>query len=219
VVSDLQADTAAKTAEAIAAEGGQALAVAANVAEEHDVQHLIDETLKHFGRVDILVNNAGIMDDFVPAAEVSDELWHRVLAVNTTGPMRTMRKVLPLFTQQGQGVIINIASIGGLQGSRAGLSYTASKHALVGMSKNVAFQYAQLGVRCNVIAPGGINTSIGEKMQPHPFGMEQAMSGIQGNKRQGEPEEIATLAVFLGSDDASLLNGAVITADAGWTAY
>lgn len=78
---------------------------------------------------------------------------------------------------------------------------------------------AQKGIRCNVIAPGGVNTNIGLGMSPDPFGMEQAMSGIQSNKRMGEPEEIAKIALILASDDSSLINGAVITADAGWTAY
>ena len=77
------------------------------------------------------MNNAGIMDNFVPAANVTDELWKRVLAVNATGPMRTIRKALPIFMEKGAGVIVNIASIGGLYGSRAGASYTASKHALI----------------------------------------------------------------------------------------
>jgi NAD(P)-dependent dehydrogenase (short-subunit alcohol dehydrogenase family) len=219
VISDIQAETLADTAAAIETEGGVALAVVGDIAQEADVQTLVDSALERFGTVDILVNNAGIMDNFTPAGEITDALWERVLGVNLTGPMRTTRKVLPIFSARGRGVIINIASIGGLQGSRAGATYTASKHGLIGFSKNVAFQYAQAGVRCNVIAPGGVNTQIMAHQTPNEFGMSQAMSGIQGNKRMGEPEEIATIALFLASADASLVNGAVITADAGWTAY
>ena len=219
VVSDLKLDAAADTVREIEAAGGSALAVAADVSSEADVQRMFDTAIAQYGTVDILVNNAGMMDNFVPAAEVTDELWERVLAVNTTGPMRTIRKVLPIFVAKGSGVIINVASIGGLNGSRAGIAYTASKHALIGMSKNVAFQYAAAGIRCNVIAPGGVNTNIMSGATPHPFGIEKAMAGIQANIRMGEPHEIAGLALFLASEDASLVNGAVITADAGWTAY
>lgn len=220
VVSDLNADAAQAVVSGIEAKGGTAIAVVANVAKEDDVQGLIDKTVDAYGTVDILVNNAGIMDNFVPAAELTDELWERIFAVNTTGPMRTTRKVLPIFLEKKQGVIINIASIGGLQGSRAGAAYTASKHAVVGFTKNVGFQYANLGIRCNAIAPGGVNTNIGATINaPSEFGMGRATSGAVNNPRSGEPEEIAKVALFLASDDASFVNGAVITADAGWTAY
>lgn len=220
VVSDLKVESAQAVVSGIEAKGGTALAIAADVAKEEDVQQLIDTAVKTYGTVDILINNAGIMDNFVPAADVTDELWERVLAVNTTGPMRTIRKVLPIFLEKKSGAIVNIASVGGLQGSRAGAAYTTSKHALIGLTKNVAFQYATLGVRCNAIAPGGVNTNIGTTMNnPNPFGMERAMSGANFNPRSGEPEEIAKVALFLASDDASFVNGAVVTADAGWTAY
>ncbi|MWC29370.1 SDR family oxidoreductase [Paenibacillus sp. MMS18-CY102] len=220
VVSDLRVEAAQAVVSNIEASGGTALAVAANVAKEEDVQHLIDTAVQHFGTVDILVNNAGIMDNFVPAGDLTDELWDRVFAINTTGPMRTIRKVLPIFTDKKSGVIINIASAGGLQGSRAGAAYTAAKHAVVGLTKNVGFQYAPLGIRCNAIAPGGVNTNIGTSLTaPNAFGMERAMAGITLNPRTGEPEEIAKVALFLGSDDASFVNGTVVTADAGWTAY
>ncbi|UKS25080.1 SDR family oxidoreductase [Paenibacillus sp. HWE-109] len=220
VVSDLRIETAQTVVSGIESSGGQALAIAANVAKEEDVQLLIDTTVKEFGTVDILVNNAGIMDNFVPAGDLTDELWERIFAINTTGPMRTTRKVLPIFTERKSGVIVNIASAGGLYGSRAGAAYTASKHAVVGFTKNVGFQYANLGIRCNAIAPGGVSTNIGTSINaPNPFGMERAMSGMGLNPRAGEPEEIAKVALFLASDDSSFVNGTVVTADAGWTAY
>ncbi|GAA4877016.1 SDR family oxidoreductase [Paenibacillus vulneris] len=219
-VSDLQLEAAQTVVTEIEGKGGQAIAIAANVTKEDDIQRLIDTTVKKYGTVDILVNNAGIMDNFVPAADLTDELWERVFAINTTGPMRTIRKVLPIFTGKKSGVIVNVASAGGLYGSRAGAAYTAAKHAVVGLTKNVGFQYASLGIRCNAIAPGGVNTNIGTTISsPNAFGMERAMAGINLNPRTGEPEEIAKVALFLASDDASFVNGTVITADAGWTAY
>lgn len=220
VVSDLNADAANATVEEIKANGGEAIGIAANVAKEEDIQNLIDTAVGTYGTLDILVNNAGIMDNFVPAADVTDELWDRVFAVNATGPMRAIRKALPIFLEKGNGVIVNIASIGGLKGSRAGASYTAAKHALIGLTKNVGFQYATSGIRCNAIAPGGVNTNIGTTMNnPNAFGMEKAMSGSGNNPRSGEPEEIAKVALFLASDDSGFVNGTVVTADAGWTAY
>ena len=204
----------------IISDGGTALGVYANVAKEEDINHLVDITLDKFKTVDILVNNAGIMDNFVPAAELTDELWDRVFSINLTGPMRLIRKTLPIFLEKGKGIIINNASIGGLHGSRAGVAYTASKHALIGLTKNIGFQYANLGIRCNAIAPGGVNTNIKTTMNnPDKFGMERAMAGAAANPRFAESEEIAAVALFLASDDSSFVNGTVITADGGWTAY
>jgi NAD(P)-dependent dehydrogenase (short-subunit alcohol dehydrogenase family) len=220
IVSDINLAAAKAVVEEIVANDGIADAVVANVASEADVQNLIDSTVEMFGTLDVLVNNAGIMDNFTPAGELTDELWEKVFAVNSTGPMRTIRKALPIFTAKGSGTIINIASAGGLLGSRAGASYTASKHAVVGLTKNVGFQYAKLGIRCNAIAPGAVNTNIGKTIfDPSVFGMDRAMAGISLNPRVGEPAEIAKVALFLACDDSSLVNATVITADAGWTAY
>lgn len=220
IVSDINAKAAEAVASEIKQNGGESVAVAADVSKQADVDKMIDAAVKNFGSLDILVNNAGIMDNFVPAADLTDELWEKVLAVNTTGPMRTTRRALPIMLKKGKGVIINVASVGGLTGSKAGAAYTASKHAVIGFTKNVGFQYGLSGIRCNAIAPGAVNTGIGATIDnPNKFGMERATSGMALNPRMGEPEEIATVALFLASDDSSFVNGAVITADAGWTAY
>lgn len=220
VVSDMNLEGAQAVAAEIVAAGDTAMAVVTNVAKQEDVDNLVDTAVKEYGTVDILVNNAGIMDNFVPVEKVTDELWDRIIAVNTTGPMRTIRKAMPIFLEKKKGTIVNIASIGGLYGSRAGAAYTTSKFAVVGLTKNVAFQYATLGIRCNAIAPGGVNTNIGKTIDnPDKFGMERAMSGVANNIRSGEPVEIAQAALFLGSDDASYVNGTVVTVDGGWTAY
>ncbi len=220
VVADINEESVKAVTDEIVQAGGEATPIVTNVALEADVQKMIDTAVEKYGTLDILVNNAGIMDNFIPAKEVTDELWERLFAVNTTGTMRAIRKALPIFLEKKSGVIINNASIGGLYGSRAGAAYTASKHAVIGLTKNVGFQYAMEGIRCNAIAPGGVNTNIGTTMDnPSKFGMERAMSGAQNNPRSGESEEIASVALFLGSDDSSFVNGQVITADGGWTAY
>jgi NAD(P)-dependent dehydrogenase (short-subunit alcohol dehydrogenase family) len=142
-----------------------------------------------------------------------------VMAVNLNGPFYACRLVVPQMLSQGKGVIINVASIGGLFGSRAGAAYTASKHALIGLSKNIGFMYATQGIRCNVIAPGGVNTQIMKDSVPDIFGSERCFSGGVNMPRMGESEEIATAALFLASDDSSYVNGSVLTVDGGWTAY
>ena len=220
VVSDINQDGAKETVAEIEKNGGSAIAVLTDVAKEEDIQKLIDTTVSTYGTVDILVNNAGIMDNMAPAADITDELWERVLAVNTTGVMRTTRKVLPIFLAKGSGVIINVVSIAGLHGCIAGATYTASKYAIVGFTKNTAFMYAKEGIRCNAIAPGAVVTNIASSMgNVNQFGSARSGAGMVLNPRSAQPEEIATVAVFLASNDASFVNGSVVVADGGWTAY
>lgn len=220
VAADLNEEGTQETVAEIEGDGGTAKAVVANVAKEEDVQNMIDTAVDAYGTLDILVNNAGIMDNMVPAAELTDELWEKVLSINTTGLMRATRKALSVFLEKEHGVIVNMASSAGLAGSRAGAAYTASKHAVVGYTKNVGFQYAEKGIRCNAIAPGGVNTNISTTMaDPNEFGIKRALSGSDNNPRNGDPEEVAKIALFLGSDDSEFVNADVIRADAGWLAY
>ncbi|WHX49745.1 SDR family oxidoreductase [Paenibacillus woosongensis] len=219
-VSDLNLDGANATVEEITSQGGTAFAIKTNVAVEEDIQNLVDTTVKTYGTVDVLVNNAGIMDNMEPAGDVTDEQWDRIFAVNTTSVMRSTRKVLPVFLEKRKGVIVNVASVGGLQGARAGVAYTASKHAVIGFTKNTGFMYATQGIRCNAIAPGGVETNIGASMTGiNQFGASRQQLGMPINPRTGKAEEIAKVALFLASEDSSFVNGTVISADAGWTAY
>lgn len=221
VVADINEAAVKAVTDEITAAGGQAKGVVANVSKEEDVASMIGTAVNSFGKLDILVNNAGIMDSMFTVENVTDELWHRVIDINVTGPMRAIRKAIPIMKQQGHGVIINTASVGGLYGSRAGAAYTASKHAVIGLTKNVGFQFGKLGIRCNAIAPGAVATSIGVGgNQPDPYGMEQAAAGMGLQRMEiGDSNQIATVALFLASDDSSFVNGTVVTADGGWTAY
>jgi len=220
VVSDYNFEGAEAVVAEIKATGGEAIANRANVAVTEDIEAMIEVAKSTYGKLDILVNNAGIMDGMEPVGEISDERWDRVFAVNTTGVMRAMRIAVNLFLEQGHGVIVNNISAGGLNGARAGAAYTASKHAVTGLTKNTAYMYANSGIRCNGIAPGGVKTNIGSTMtNMSQFGMERQATGSGTMPRAGEPEEIAQLALFLGSDESSFINGQVIAADAGWTAY
>ena len=217
VVSDMNLDGAQAVVEAIS---GEAFAIQTDVTSEEALQQLLDETVKTFGQVDILVNNAGIMDGMEPVGEISNERWEKIFAVNTVSVMKSMRIAVDLFTKQGHGVIVNNISAGGLYGARAGAAYTASKHAVVGLTKNTAFMYADQNIRCNGIAPGAVATNIGStmtNMSQAGFGRQQL--GMAINPRIGQPEEIAQLALFLGSDESSFINGQVVAIDGGWTAY
>lgn len=220
VLADMNMEAAEQTAQEIKDNGGDAIAVKTNVTVEEDVQNMIDKAVETYGTVDILVNNAGIVDNMFAAGNVPDDVWDRVLAINTTGVMRAIRKVLPIFVEKKAGVIVNMASLSGVTGGRGGLAYTASKHAVVGMTKNVASQYAHLNIRCNAIGPSAVPTNLTKSLtNPDQFGMERAMAGVKQMPRAGSPEEIANVALFLGSDESSYVNGIIITADAGWSAY
>lgn len=218
VVADMNFDGADAVVQGISSNGGTAKAVKVNVTSQKDIDNMIDTAVNEFGTLDILVNNAGIMDGFEPVGEITDEKWDLIFDVNTKGVMRGTRKAIPIFLEKGKGVIINTASTGGVNGAHAGAAYGASKHAVVGMTKNTGYMYAGSGIRCNAIAPGGVETNIGSTMtniSEFGAGRLQPVHGLM--PRSGKPEEIAQVALFLASDESSFVNGTVIVADAGWT--
>ncbi len=192
-----------------------------NVAESVECEAMVDFAVRECGKMDIIFNNAGIMDGFVPIAELDDQLWDRLMKINAGGVMFSCRKAVQYYLERGEGgVILNTASLGGLCGARAGLAYTASKFAVVGMTKNIAFMYGDAGIRCNAICPGGINTNIGLGLsQPSERGTARTMPGMSLMNRVGDPLEIAAAAVFLASDASTFVNGATLTVDGGWSAY
>ena len=201
---------------------GKIIPVSSNLINQEDAEKLVEYAYSDSGKLDILVNNAGIMDDFSGVGDVNDEMMNKVFDLNVFAPFYTSRKAVNIFLKEGKGVIVNIASIGGLYGARAGAVYTASKHALVGLTKNTGYMYAKKNIRCNAICPGAIETDIGsgEYMKHvNQDGMNTIMANIGGNPRSGSPSEIAEIAVFLASDESSLINGQCLAADAGWTAF
>ncbi len=202
--------------------GGEVTTLISNIAKEEDIENMISVAVSTYGTLDILVNNAGIMDHFAPVAELENAMWEKVMKVNVDGPFKAMRSALKIFLKKGNGVIVNIASIGGLNGARAGAAYTASKHAVIGLTKNTGYMYSKSGIRCNAIAPGAVNTNIGDTIdfsKITPLVNERIMPGMTLNPRTGEPSEIAKVALFLASDDSSFVNASVITVDGGWSAY
>ena len=169
------------------------------------------------GRVDGLANIAGIMDDMTPLHEVTDAVWERVFAVNVDGMFRLTRAVLPLMLEAGRGSIVNVASEAGLRGSAAGLAYTASKHAVVGMTKSTAFMYAPSGIRVNAVAPGPVATAIGANFGS-PLGEERIKVGMAIIPPIAESAQLAASITFLLSDDGTNVSGAILPSDGAWSA-
>jgi len=219
VLGDVDEAALSATAKALSEGGTQVTAVVGNIAKREDVERLLDTATDKHGRLDTLVNNAGVLDGLTPLDEASDELFERVLAVNARGPFFTCRKALQLMLPQGQGCIINLASLAGLHGGRGGSVYTMSKHAVVGLTKSVAFYYGERGIRANAICPGGIETDIFKRTQLNDVGLKKAGAYFKTTPRMGRVEEVASCAVFLASDDASYLNGTALVVDGGWTAH
>jgi NAD(P)-dependent dehydrogenase (short-subunit alcohol dehydrogenase family) len=222
IAADIQEARLAALKEEAAAKPGKVHPIVTNVAIEEDIERMVDSATQIFGTLDILVNNAGIMDHFAPVGDLDNAMWEKVMKVNVDGPFKAMRSAMKIFLGKGSGIIINIASIGGLMGARAGAAYTTSKHALIGLTKNTGYLYSKSGIRCNAIAPGAVATNISETIdfsKVGPLANERILSGMVLNPRTAEPNEIATVALFLASEESSFINGAVITADGGWTAY
>lgn len=192
--------------------------IVADVSDPADVERLVSNAIERFGRIDALCNIAGIVDRLLPVGEVTDEVWEHVLAVNLTGPMLTMRAVLPSMVAARKGVILNVSSVGGLFGARGGAAYAASKHGLIGLTQNVAATYAAEGIRAVAVCPGAVETGISLGGEPSPRGLAALKATLPANPRTGSALEIANLILFLASDDASFVNGAAIVIDGGWTA-
>ena len=202
---------------------GKVIPMAVDLMNLDSIEGTINSIKEKEGRLDILVNNAGIMDDFAAVGDFKDEALDKIFKLNTYVPFYTSREAIKIFEEQKSGNIINIASVGGFNGARGGAIYTASKHALVGLTKNTGYVYAKENIRCNVICPGGVETEIGsgEYMQDINLKARQVIlpATMATNPRMGKSDEIAKVALFLASDDSSFINGQKIVADAGWTAY
>ena len=219
VVADYNFEGAEAVVKEITEANGQAISMSVNVADGDAVNKMIEDTVSEYGSLDILVNNAGVMDNFEPVGEIKDEDWDRIFDINTKGVMRAMRKAVNYWIDNDKtGVIVNTISTGGISGAHAGATYGASKHAVVGLTKNTAYMYAKKNIRVNGIAPGAVATNISSSItNPSKLGAErlQAVQGII--PKVGQPEEIAEAALFLASEDSSFINGVVLPVDGGWT--
>jgi len=167
--------------------------------------------------IDGLANVAGVMDDMTPVAEMSDAVWKRVFAVNVDGTMKLMRAVIPAMLARATGSIVNVASEAALRGSAAGAAYTASKHAVVGLTKSSAFMYGPSGLRINAVAPGPVITNI-EAHFGSPLGGRRVREGLAVMPDAVEADALAASITFLLSDDGVNINGVTLASDGGWSA-
>jgi NAD(P)-dependent dehydrogenase (short-subunit alcohol dehydrogenase family) len=217
---DVNGESAAATAEGICADGGIAAGCTADVSDSEQVDAFVENCVALYGRVDVLVNNAGVN---IPGVlhEVSNAVIDTTLNVNVKGAIYGCRAVIPHMLRQGGGAIVNISSVNGLVSEPFLAVYSASKGAIVMLTKGVALDYAKQGIRCNAICPGWVDTPINYAHAEMLGGLEKVYSTIDSFQpigRPGEPREIAHLALFLASDEASFLTGSIITADGGMTA-
>ena len=219
VAADVDFGAAQQTIQAITDAGGKpGLAAVCDVSDEASVSRLKDEVEKSVGTASVLCNVAGIFDTYARADELSLELWNRVISINLTGQFLMSRAFLPGMVSLGGGVIVNIASICGLVGGAGGTAYTASKHGVIGLTKQLAEEWGPAGVRVNAICPGVIATGM---TLPHinaSGGVADEATLRTPARRMGSAEEVAGLAVFLSSIPAAFIQGAAIPVDGGWTA-
>lgn len=221
VAADWNAQRLEEAVAKIKGTGGTIVGSQGNIADQATAEGLIALAISTYGKLDVLCNNAGVMDYMQGVGELSDEVWRRVLGINLEGPMFATRKAVQYMLEHGGGSIVNTASTAGLHGGAAGVAYTASKHALVGLTRSTAWMYAKRGIRCNAICPGGTKTNIQETMPSDrldPTGAQRAGEFAALAPAYLDPEDIASLALFLASDESRHINGAIIPADAGWDA-
>ncbi|MGM7774687.1 SDR family NAD(P)-dependent oxidoreductase [Arthrobacter sp. KNU-44] len=192
-----------------------------DVSDEAQVTQTVEQVLERSGRIDVLMNNAGTLGYNTPVADLTLEDWRRTLSVNLDGVFLMSRAVLPVMVGQGTGVIINTASIASFVAGGGNSAYTASKAGVAGFTRAMAYEYGPLGIRVNAIAPGAIVTPLADHIKEdgkHTNALQQDRMDNVPSRRIGQPREIATVATFLASDDASFVNGAVYPVDGGWLA-
>jgi NAD(P)-dependent dehydrogenase (short-subunit alcohol dehydrogenase family) len=218
VIAARRVEQSAEVVKRIAATGGEAHFVQADVSRGADVERLVRATLEKFGRLDCAVNNAGISGPrFTPVADVTEEQWDQVMNVNLKGVWLCMKHEIPAMLAGGGGAIVNIASIYGLKPADSGhVPYGASKHAVVGLTTGAASDYGQKSIRINAVAPGFTHSEMVDVNRPGAAEKYQQLVGRHsGMKRLGEAEEVANAVVWLCSGEASYVNGAVLTVDGG----
>ena len=213
-VADVNLAGAQETVATITAAGGDAFALEADVSKSASVQKMIAGVLDHYGTIDILVNNAGVVGELLPVHEVSEESWDFVQGVDMKGVFLCSKYAIPTMLAKGKGVIINIASVSGFLASATGVEYTAAKHGVTGLTKQLAYDYGHKGIRSIAIGPGVIETPLTSEWtcEGGPF-HELTMEAPAG--RYGRAIDVARLVVFLASDEADFMHGHTIPIDGG----
>jgi NAD(P)-dependent dehydrogenase (short-subunit alcohol dehydrogenase family) len=215
-IADLDKNAGEKVAGEIRERGGEATFIHCDVSSAAHAKRTIKQAAGKAGRIDVLCNNAAyITDKWHNAGDATDEEWEKSFRVSLLGTQHFTREALRYMVKQNSGSIINMSSMVGLVGGRNTAAYVSIKHALVGYTRSVAYDYGSHNIRCNVICPGPITTRISPKPGSELY-QRQVSRNFLG--RVGKPREVATAALFLASDDSSYITGAVLAVDGGWTA-
>jgi 3-oxoacyl-[acyl-carrier protein] reductase len=211
VVADVNEKAGAETVDTIKNAGGDALFAKLDVSNREQTKQVVKDTIAKYGRIDVLINNAGIIQDAL-VIKMTEDQWDKVININLKGPFNCIQAVAEQMITQGSGVILNISSIVALYGNVGQTNYAATKAGLVGMTKTLAKELGKKGIRVNAIAPGFIYTPMTATVPEKILDMMKEKTPL---KRLGTPGDIANALLFLSSDDASFINGAVISVDGG----
>ncbi len=216
IVSDINLESAKKVAYEIKEAGGTASANKTDVTKFEEVKELVGNVVADNGRLDIMVNNAGIGGaNQKKTADHTHDDWHNVIAVNQTGVFYCMQVALQQMTTQGHGNIVNVASLAGLKASGNNLSYSASKFAVVGMTKSAALEYAHKNIRINAVCPGYTNSALLDKLLSFRDDMAEILKRRIPMRRFGQADEIAESICWLASESSKFITGQTLTLDGG----
>lgn len=214
LVADIRADRAEETVEMIRPASGSAQPHQVDVSDRAEVDGMFDRVIALFGQLDVYFGNAAIIDSGTPCEQLSDELWHRNIAVNLSGSFYGARAALP-HLERTRGNIVMTSSVASLGGMAGGVAYTASKYGVAGLVNQLACEVAARGIRVNAVAPGGVRTNIFELMDDSS-GVDEMVKSVTPMGRFAAPEEIAEPVLFLASEAASFITGTMLRVDGGW---
>jgi NAD(P)-dependent dehydrogenase (short-subunit alcohol dehydrogenase family) len=219
VVSDINRKTGEETAQQIRGEGGEAIFIASDVSDESQVEAMVAQSVEHYGRLDFAFNNAGLTQNSQPLAEQPSDTYDKLFDVSVRGVWLSMRAEIDQMLRQGHGNIVNMGSMSAVNGIAGLTTYTASKHAVLGLTRGAALDYAQRGIRINAVGPGTIDTPMIQRFI-ELAGTDKVMEPIRAAHpigRTGRPEEVAEAVLWLCSDASSFVLGQILMVDGGYS--
>ena len=216
VIADINWERAQEKAALLQRMGQEAMAIKLDVSKAKEVAHMVEQVLEKFGRIDILVNNAGILGPYFPVEEYPEELWDQVIAVNLKGTFLCCKAVIPIMKKQGKGSIVNIASVAGKEGNANMAPYSASKGAIITLTKTLGKELATSQIRVNAVSPALLETEMTQSMTPEQRALLTSKIPMG---RLGKPEEVAAVVKFLVSDEASFVTGQCYDISGGRSVY